>query len=88
MHVTGTDEQDGQPIWLVAEGADLAPGVAAIDRLAVGTRCETWLGWSRSLWCPVVVKLARPDQLTRALRSLGREVAALDQHLHPAWPRL
>jgi serine/threonine protein kinase len=88
MHATGTDEQDGEPIWLVAEDADLVPGVAAIHRIAVGTRCETWLGWSRSLWCPVEVKLARPAQLSRALRSLGREVAALDRHLHPAWPRL
>lgn len=85
MHEVGTDELDGSPIWLVADGADLVAGVTAIERIAVGARCETWLGWSRPLWCPALVKLGRPG---RRPQSLTREVAALDGNPHPALPRL
>lgn len=85
MHDVTADELDGAPVWRVADGAELVPGVAAIERIAVGLRCETWLGWSRSLWCPALVKLGRPGQRPR---SLAREVAALDGNPHPALPRL
>jgi serine/threonine protein kinase len=64
--------------------------VVACERLGVGTRCETWLGWSQLLWCPVVVKMARPHQRIhpRARLSLTREVSALQNNPHPVLPRL
>ena len=83
-------DEDGDPVWNVAAGDQLVDGVVAWQRLGVGLRCETWLGWSRPLWCAVAVKLPRPHQRTnvRARRSLGREVAALQDNPHPALPRL
>lgn len=85
MHDVSADELDAAPVWQVAAGADLVPGVTAIQRIAVGVRCETWLGWSRSLWCPTLVKLGRPGHRPR---SLAREVTALEGNPHPALPRL
>lgn len=85
MHDVAADDRDGQPVWLVADGADVVPGISAIERIAVGTTCETWLGWSRTLWCPTLVKLVRPG---RPPRSLIREMTALTGTVHPALPRL
>jgi serine/threonine protein kinase len=83
-------DEDGQPAWVCDPGAELPGGALAWQRLGVGHRCETWLAWSVPRWCPVVVKLARPHQVghPRALRSLGREVAALAGNPHPALPAL
>ncbi|SDS58888.1 Protein kinase domain-containing protein [Friedmanniella luteola] len=86
----GFDHEDGLPVWTFGPGEELVPGLLARHRLGVGTRCETWLAWSRSLWAPAVVKLARPHQLDhpRARRALQREVDALSGVLHPCLPRL
>lgn len=83
-------DDDGDPVWSFADGASLAPGVRARERLGVGGRCEVWRGWDEALWAPVVVKLPRPHQVEhpRARASLGREVDALDRVLHPHLPRL
>jgi eukaryotic-like serine/threonine-protein kinase len=83
-------DEDGEAVWRYQEGQSLPGGALAVDRLGVGTRCETWLAWSTDLWCPVIVKLARPHQVTnqRAIRSLRREVTALTGATHPALPRL
>jgi serine/threonine protein kinase len=88
--LTTPDVDDGAPVWDCQPGAELPGKHLAWQRLGVGHRCETWLAWSVPLWCPVVVKLARPGQLDspRAARSLGREVAALAGATHPALPRL
>src|SRR2546421_1583721 len=84
------DKLDGAPVWLCAPGSGLPGGFLAWRRLGVGYRCETWLVWSVSLWCPAVLKLPRPHQLEhpRAARALHREVAALCGQQHPALPRL
>jgi serine/threonine protein kinase len=84
------DTEDGLPVWAAVEGCELPGGTIAIDRLGVGRRCETWLVWHPTLWCPAVLKLARPDQLNhpRAVKSLRRETAALAGNIHPAFPRL
>jgi serine/threonine protein kinase len=81
---------DNFPTWDAAEGSELPGGTLAIERLAVGRRCETWLVWSPELWTPAVLKLARPHQVRhpRALKSLRRETTALGENLHPALPRL
>jgi serine/threonine protein kinase len=84
------DEEDGAPIWGYAEGDLMPGGQLAVTRLGIGIRCETWLAWSTSPWCPVVVKLARPHQVEhpRASRALRRESVALAGAAHPAMPRL
>ncbi|MFG1627549.1 serine/threonine-protein kinase [Kribbella sp. NPDC049227] len=81
---------DGLAVWESAEGSELPGGMLAIERLGVGTRCETWLVWSPDLWAPAVLKVARPHQIRhpRAVRSLRRETAALSGNQHPALPRL
>ncbi len=87
----GTElDADGAPVWARAEGQELVPEVAAWRRLGVGLRCETWLGWSRRGWHPVVVKIARPHQVAhpRAWASLTREVYVLTRVRHPSVPVL
>ncbi len=83
-------DDDGLPVWRIAEGQPLVAGVLAWDRLGVGHRCETWLGWSVARWHPVVVKLPRPHQVAhpRARAALGREATALSSARHPALPAL
>lgn len=90
MRLTELDEEDGEPIWDRPSGTELVTGYLAWGRLSVGTRCETWLVWSTRLWYPAVLKLARPHQVThpRAVRSLGREIEALEGNQHPCLPRL
>jgi len=84
------DVDDGLPVWRCRAGRAMPGGVLAVRRLWVGTRCEAWLGWSVEQWCPIVVKLVRPNQSRqpRALRVLSREVMALAGATHPALPRL
>lgn len=83
-------DDDGAPVSFYAPGDRLPGGVRAWERLGVGYRCETWLAWSPTLWCPVVVKFPRPHQLEhpRARSALTREVAALGDNLHPALARI
>jgi serine/threonine protein kinase len=84
------DDEDGEPVWDFAENAPTPGGFRAWERLGVGLRCETWLVWSPRLWAPAVLKLPRPHLTAhpRAARSLGRELAALRDNLHPVLPRL
>ena len=84
------DTEDGMAVWDWAEGCELPGGVFAIERLGIGHRCETWLVWSTALWCPAVLKAARPHQIRhrRAVDSLRRETGALAGNVHPALPRL
>lgn len=84
------DIEDGLAVWDWAEGCELPGGTFALERLGVGHRCETWLVWSTELWCPAVLKAARPHQIRhpRAVKSLRRETAALTGNVHPSLPRL
>lgn len=86
---TAVDE-DGDLVWDPTPGTLLVPDIAAWDRLGVGGRTETWLGWSVSQWHLVVVKLARPHQVghPRARLTLQREADALAGDAHPVLPRL
>lgn len=84
------DPEDGAPVWVIGRGEALTPGCVAWQRLGVGTRCETWLGWSTRLWAPVAVKMLRPHQVDhpRGRRSIIREADALTRAAHPSLPRL
>ncbi|NIH84142.1 serine/threonine-protein kinase [Amycolatopsis granulosa] len=83
-------DDDGEPVWDMAEGAECPGRTRAVRRLGVGWRCETWLVWSVPLWCPMVLKLPRPHmrEHPRAVRALRREVTALSGPPHPGLPRL
>jgi serine/threonine protein kinase len=83
-------DTDGDPVSRHVPGDLLVADVLAWERLGVGHRCETWLGWSRELWVPAVVKLPRPHQTEhpRARRTVQREAAALTGNPHPGLPRL
>lgn len=88
---TDVDREDGEPVWAFHEGDEPVPGIVVVERLGVGHRCETWLGWSDRLWSPVVLKLARPHQVRhpRAVRAVEREAAGLAAvGDHPGVPRL
>ncbi len=89
MHQHGIGD-DGDLVWDFVQGDHLVDGIVAWERLGEGARCETWLGWSRPLWCPVGVTLARPHQRTHpsATNSLAREVAAIGDNPHPVLPRM
>lgn len=84
------DDSDRFPVWPLDPGETALGDHLAIERLGVGHRCETWLAWSAALWAPVVLKVARPHQVThpRALATLRREVAAIEGLRHPALPGL
>jgi serine/threonine protein kinase len=86
----GDVDTDGAPVGHYLPGDLLFGDCRAWERLGVGHRCETWLGWDVRRWCPAVLKFPRPHQLDhpRARRSLGREVAALAGNEHPSLPRL
>jgi serine/threonine protein kinase len=90
MLTTELDDVDGEPVWSCPQDTELTEGALGWDRLGVGARCEAWLVWFVPLWCPAVVKIARPHQVShpRARRSLTREVAALHDNQHPSLPRL
>ena len=90
MEALGVDDLDHLPVWRCVPGETQLGDCVVVERLGVGHRTETWLAWSRPLWCPVVLKLLRPGQVAhpRALATLQREVDALDGVTHPALPRL
>lgn len=81
---------DHRPVWSCVPGESAVGDCVAIERLGVGHRCETWLAWSVGTWAPVVLKLARPDQVAhpRARATLQREVTCLAGTVHPSLPRL
>ena len=90
MQAEGVDEIDQLPVWRCEPGQTRLGSWTAVERLGTGQRTETWLAWSHGMWCPVVVKLARPEQVRhpRALATLQREVEALHGLHHPALPAL
>jgi serine/threonine protein kinase len=76
--------------WLREPGEMLVPGYLAWTRLGGGEHCETWLAWSTAHWCPVAVKLPRPDEVrdpdTRS--DLALEARRLARVSHPGVQRL
>jgi serine/threonine protein kinase len=82
------DPDDGRPAWALRPGTEVAPGLRAWSRLAVGHRRETWLCWSARLWEPVLLKLVRPGWRPFWTDALRREVRALRGLEHPSFPRL
>jgi serine/threonine protein kinase len=79
---------DGRACWDPRPGEPLVPGYLAWGLLAVGHHRETWLTWSVESWTPAVVKLVRPGWAPRWTQALDREVRALRNLTHPAFPRL
>ena len=75
--------------WNWPAGHELAPGLLVWALLGDGRRCETWLAWDLGRWCPVVVKLPRPDgQPDRAVAALATEAEVAAAVAHPGIRRL
>jgi serine/threonine protein kinase len=79
---------DPEPSWSWPPGHELAPGLLAWALLGDGRRCETWLAWDLGRWCPVAVKLPRPDQPARAVAALAQEAQVAGSTAHPGIRRL
>jgi serine/threonine protein kinase len=71
--------------WGLAPGDEIAPGLTAMRLLGGGERYEAYLGFDDHRYCPVVVKVVRPDQVddANALRGLRREFDLARQLNHP-----
>ncbi len=85
------DELDHLPVWRCVPGETELSDCVVVERLGIGHRTETWLAWSRPLWCPVVLKVVRagtdPSSASGGDRCDVRSTA-LDGLTHPALPRL
>jgi len=83
-------EKQERADWAFEPGDTIVPGKSAIACLGDGMRTESWLAWDRQRWVPVMVKVARPDQVgSRTARAaLHREAAAHRRLQHPALQRL
>lgn len=84
------NEPKQESSWSCAPGQPLVPGYLAWSRLGGGEHCETWLAWSEAHWCPVAVKLPRPEETrdpdTRS--DLALEARMLGKIAHPGVQRL
>jgi serine/threonine-protein kinase len=72
--------------WGLTAGDEIVPGLTAVSLLGGGSAYEAYLAFDEARYCPVVVKLVRPELVddTSTLRSLRREVDMLGLLNHPA----
>ncbi len=70
-------------------GEEIAPGLVAMRLLGGGERYEAYLAFDEHRYCPVVVKVVRPDLVDSAstLRALRREHDLAATLAHPGLPR-
>jgi serine/threonine protein kinase len=75
--------------WGFEEGAEIAPGRHALQRLGGGSSYEVYLVWDERLYALAVAKVLRPDAAADAgsLRDLAREAEALARLSHPGLVR-
>jgi serine/threonine-protein kinase len=71
--------------WGFADGDRITSELVAVKRLGGGAAYDAYLAFDEVTWGPVVVKVLRPDQVTRpaSVRGLHREVDALETVNHP-----
>jgi serine/threonine-protein kinase len=75
--------------WGLAEGDEIAPGLAAVADLGGGNLYEVWLAFDERLHTLVVAKMLRPSQLDGSSRqAMAREVGMLDRLQHPSIVRM
>ncbi len=72
--------------WDFHEGDEITPGLTAQRLLGGGSSYEAYLAFDSQRFCPVVVKVVRPDMVEdrSTLRGLKREVELLDLINHPS----
>ena len=72
--------------WGLTAGDEIVPGLTAVSLLGGGSAYEAYLAFDDARYCPVVVKLVRPDLVEdhSTLRGLRREVDMLGLLNHPA----
>jgi eukaryotic-like serine/threonine-protein kinase len=71
--------------WAFSEDEQIWPGRHAMRLLGGGHRYEAYVAWDDDLFCPVVVKILRPDQTDEpaSLNVLANEARLLDRLAHP-----
>jgi len=72
--------------WNFHEGDEIAPGLTAERLLGGGSSFEAYLAFDSRRYCPVVVKIVRPDRVEdeSTLRGLEREADVIGLVNHPA----
>jgi serine/threonine-protein kinase len=72
--------------WGLMAGDEIVPALTAVSLLGGGSAYEAYLAFDDARYCPVVVKVVRPDLVEdpSTLRGLRREVDMLGQLNHPA----
>jgi len=75
-----------QSRWNLGEGDEIAPGLTAMRLLGGGSSFEAYLAFDHDRYCPVVVKIVRPELVEDepTLRGLRREVELLQWVNHPS----
>lgn len=65
--------------WNFHEGDEIAPGLTAERLLGGGSSFEAYLAFDARRYCPVVVKIVRPDRVEdeSTLRGLERDVSLI-----------
>lgn len=71
--------------WNFVEGDEIGAGLTALRLLGGGERYEAYLAFDEHRYCPVVVKVVRPDQVgdEATLRGLRREFRLARSLDHP-----
>lgn len=76
--------------WGLARGDEIDASLVVLDPLGGGSRYEVFKAWDRGLFCPVAVKVLRPDRLDndRSLASFEREAMMAERLRHPNLVRM
>jgi len=82
-------ERPGKESWGFEEGAAIAPGRSVLTVLGGGSAYEVALVWDERFFSLMVAKILRPDRAPDPdeIRSLRREVEALERLRHPVLVR-
>ena len=74
-----------RPAWRFEQGAEIAPGRAALKPLGGGSLYEVYLVWDELLHAICVAKVVRPDQISdqHALSELRAEAEIMQRLAHP-----
>ena len=82
-------ERSAKESWGFEEGHELAPGRRVLTVLGGGSAYEVMLVWDERFFSLMVAKVLRPDRAADPdeVRSLGKEVEALERLTHPVLVR-
>lgn len=90
MRAVDDEAQPTFPSWGLESGEDIDRSLAVIESIGGGSRYEVFSAWDRELFCPVAVKVLRPDRVEneRSLADFEREVRMAEGLRHPDLVRM